>query len=47
MDIDHARSFVNDLLNQARVAHVYYIDDYLSFDGLKAISTFIEEQHVT
>ena len=47
MDIDHARSFVNDLLTQASVAHVYYIDDYLSFDGLKAISTFVEEQHVS
>ena len=47
MDIDHARSFINDLLTKTSVAHVYYIDDYLSFDGLKAISTFVEEQHVS
>ena len=35
-----------ELLTKASVAHVYYIDDYLSFDGLKAIYNFIEEQQI-
>lgn len=46
MEIDRARSFINELLTKASVAHVYYIDDYLSFDGLKAIYNFIEEQQI-
>ena len=46
MEIEHARSFVNELLTKTNIASVYYIDDYLSFDGLNAISSFIEKQPV-
>ena len=46
MEIEHASSFVNELLTKTNIASVYYIDDYLSFDGLNAISSFIEKQPV-
>lgn len=46
MEIEHASSFVNELLTKTNIASVYYIDDYLSFDGLNVISSFIEKQPV-
>ena len=46
MEIDHARNYVDQLLTKTNVKAVYYIDDYLSYDGLKAISSFIEEQPI-
>ena len=43
MKIEEAKKLVGDLLDKVGVTIVYYIDDYLSYDGLVAIMKFIEE----
>ena len=43
MKIEEAKKLVGDLLDKVGVTIVYYIDDYLSYDGLVAIMKYIEE----
>lgn len=43
MKLDEAKKLVESLLEKVGVSIVYYIDDYLSYDGLHSIMTYIEE----
>ncbi len=42
MKMDEAKKLIKGLLDKVGVSVVYYIDDYLSYDGLNAIISFIE-----
>ena len=42
MKIEETKDLIKRLLDETRISAVYYIDDYLSFDGLNAIISFIE-----
>ena len=42
MNFEEAKSLATSLLEKVGVATVYYVDDYLSYDGLNSISGFIE-----
>lgn len=44
MKLEEAKRLVKSLLEGVGVYSVYYIDDYLSFDGLQSIITYIEEE---
>ena len=46
MNIEQARCSVESLFQKTGVSAVFYIDDYLSFDGLKLVSSFIEENSI-
>lgn len=43
MKIEDAKGLVRNLLDSVGVTKVYYVDDYLSYDGLQAIMKYIEE----
>lgn len=43
MKIEEAKRLVGNLLDTVGVTKVYYIDDYLSYDGLAAIMKYIED----
>lgn len=43
MKIEDAKGLVRDLLDSVGVIKVYYVDDYLSYDGLQAIMKYIED----
>ena len=43
MELDKAKTLVKSLLDKVNISVVYYIDDYLSYDGLHAIMTYIED----
>ena len=43
MKLDEARPLVKSLLDKVNISVVYYIDDYLSYDGLHAIMSYIED----
>lgn len=43
MKIEDAKGLVRNLLDSVGVTKVYYVDDYLSYDGLQAIMKYIED----
>lgn len=43
MKIEDAKGLVRNLLDSVGVTKVYYVDDYMSYDGLQAIMKYIEE----
>lgn len=43
MKLDEAKLLVKSLLEKVNISVVYYIDDYLSFDGLNTIMSYIED----
>lgn len=42
MKMDEAKELIKSLLDKVGISVVYYIDDYLSYDGLNAIISFVE-----
>ena len=42
MKFEEAKLLVKSLLEKVNVSSVYYIDDYLSFDGLNTVMSYIE-----
>ena len=42
MKMDEAKELIKSLLEKVGISIVYYIDDYLSYDGLNAIISFVE-----
>lgn len=42
MKLEEAKPLVKSLLEKTNISVVYYIDDYLSYDGLQAIMAYIE-----
>lgn len=45
MKIEEAKGLVRNLLDSVGVTKVYYVDDYLSYDGLQDIMKYIEDSH--
>ena len=43
MNLNDAKRVVQNLLNSVGVTKVYYVDDYLSYDGLQTIMKYIED----
>ena len=43
MKLEEAKPLVKSLLDKVNISVVYYIDDYLSYDGLNTIMSYIEE----
>ena len=43
MKLEEAKPLVKSLLEKVNISVVYYIDDYLSYDGLNAIMSYIED----
>lgn len=43
MNVEIAKQLAFNLLEEAKVAKVYYVDDYLSFDGLGSLIKYIDE----
>lgn len=43
MKLEEAKPLIKSLLEKVNISIVYYIDDYLSYDGLNAIMSYIED----
>lgn len=43
MKLEEAKKLVKELLESVCISKVYYVDDYLSYDGLEAVMKYIED----